>query len=82
MSKTLERNLIEVIINMLSVIPEDDILKESLINILNDLKYKAPELKYGWIEVQECLIIRFGEIKIKEQPEWIQKCLGIWTGNE
>lgn len=81
MSKTSERNFIEVVINMLSIIPENDILKESLINVLNNSKYKAPELKYGWDEVQKCLINRFGKINIEEHPEWVKKCLNIWTNN-
>lgn len=81
MSKT-SRNFAEVVIKMLSYIPDDDPLKEPLQTILEKSAYKAPELKYGWREVQECLINRFGEIKIDEQPEWIKKCLNVWKNIE
>jgi len=81
MSK-ISRNFTEVVIKMLSYIPNDDPLKEPVKKILEKSGYKAPELKYGWEEVQECLINRFGVIKIDEQEEWIKKCLNIWTNNE
>jgi hypothetical protein len=81
MSKT-TREFAKVVIKMLSCIPEDDQLKEPLQKILEKSAYKAPELKYGWEEVQECLINRFGEIKIDEQEDWIKKCLNIWKNIE
>ena len=81
MSKT-TRNFAEVVIKMLSFIPDDDKLYESLTKILEKSAYKAPEIKYGWEEVQECLINRFGVIKIDEQPDWVKKCLNIWKNIE
>ena len=75
-----QRDFIEVISKMLSYIPENDVLRQSLKKILDKYPYKAPELKImQWGEVQQCLIERFGEINIKEQSEWIQNCLNVWT---
>ena len=81
MSK-ISRDFAKVVIKMLSCIPEDDQLKKPLQKILEQSAYKAPELKYGWEEVQECLINRFGEIKIDEQEDWIKKCLNVWKNIE
>jgi hypothetical protein len=81
MSK-ISRNFTEVVIKMLSCIPDEDALKQPLKKILEKSGYKAPELKYGWEEVQECLINRFGEINIDEQADWIKKCLNIWKNIE
>jgi hypothetical protein len=44
MSKT-TRNFAEVVIKMLSCIPNDDPLKEPIKKILEKSAYKAPELK-------------------------------------
>ena len=81
MSKT-TRDFAKVVTKMLSCIPEDDELYESLTKILEKSAYKAPELRYGWEEAQECLINRFGEIKIDDQPDWIKKCLNVWKNIE
>ena len=75
-----QRDFIITVTKMLSYIPEDDELKQSLKKILEKFPYKAPELRIiGWHEVQECLIERFGEINIEEQDVWIQNCLNVWT---
>ena len=77
MSK-ITRKFKDVINKMLPCIPDDDELKQPLEKILEKSEYKAPELNYGWEEVQKCLINRFGEIKIDEQADWVKKCLNIW----
>ena len=81
MSKT-TRNFKEVIEKMLYCIPDNNSLKEPLQKILEKSKYKAPELNYGWVQVQDCLNKHFGEIKIDKQEDWIKKCLNIWKNIE
>jgi hypothetical protein len=75
-----QRDFIITVTKMLFYIPDDDELKQSLKKIIKKFSYKAPEIRIiAWQEVQECLIERFGEIKIEEQDEWIQNCLNVWT---
>jgi hypothetical protein len=72
------RKFEDVILKILPIIPEDDILKNQLIKILEKFPYKAPELKYGWNETHYCLIDRFDN----KMPEWGPKVLSIWTNKE
>ena len=60
--------------------PEDDALRYPLTKIMEGHSYKADEIQINsWIETQDCLENRFGEIKINEMPEWVSKMLNVWT---
>ena len=74
------RDIIAVLHKMISFVPEDDALRYPLTKIMEGHPYKADEIQINsWIETQDCLENRFGEIKINEMPEWVSKMLNVWT---
>jgi hypothetical protein len=79
-----KRNFIVVVFKMLEFVPaEEDDLKRRLTKLMEAHPYKADEIQINsWIETQDCLENRFGEIKINEMPEWVSKMLNVWKNIE
>ena len=77
------RNLIEVIVKMIKVLPEDgeEQMKKELEEELERVAYTAPENIYmKWKNVQRIVTERFKKhVDLKTLPDWGVKMIEIWT---
>ena len=77
------RNLIEVIVKMIKVLPEEgeEQMKKELEEELERVAFTAPENIYmKWKNVQRIVTERFKKhVDITTLPEWGVKMIEIWT---
>ena len=72
-----DRNLIEIIDKMLSIIPdEEENLRTSLIDIQDSQRFRAPENMIGWYQIKEFLDNFEWNLKT---PEWKLQMCSIFT---
>ena len=77
------RNFVEVVNRMLEHIPEDDVLKSSLIKLSDKYLYMAPEVEPQiWVIAQKEIMKRFDKTSALDLPNWALTILNIWADKE
>jgi hypothetical protein len=82
----MSRNLIEVLVKMIKVLPEDgeEQMKKELEEELERVAFTAPENIYmKWKNVQRIITERFkNHVEITTLPEWGVQLIEIWTNKK
>jgi hypothetical protein len=76
------RNLIQVLNQILSHVPEeDDIFKDDILHAINNASYAPPEVMHNhWNLAQDIITKKFKPYKeLKDIPAWGQEIIKIWT---
>ena len=82
----MSRNLIEVLVKMIKVLPEDgeEQMKKDLEDEMERVAFTAPENIYmKWKNVQRIVTERFKKhVEITTLPEWGVQLIEIWTNKK